>query len=721
MSKNPFVAQSEQNNNCPRNTHDLSFQNHLTLGFGKLYPVFCKEVISGDSIRVKPTFGLRSLPMVFPVQTRMKAYLHFFYVRNRSLWKDWPDFIFGTKDNLVPPYLSEDNTTPFGTCSLTDYLGVPSRVYGNTAYTVNQQFVGLDIVTNAGFVMNQCIPSSYNESNAPQDYWAVGDYTLKRNTKVDVNCRYLAASFDVSVLPTMDADQELTVNIQYPQTALSSSAQFQAVNSKVRQYDANNTYLGSVAGDIAYSIRVDAGGKISFTFKYGSLESTAKRIIIVCAFDVNPIRQSLGIDDYQSATAKQLAQKLEFPDGYDLSNVMPSENPFLNGKKPLSSLPFRAYDCIFNGFYRNQRVDPFKIDGTVEYNKFIRSNEGGADKDRYDFHYKTWESDVFTTCMNSPQEGTAPMVGIYNVQSQQQIAIRDEDGNTRIVTPTVSADGTKLESIEVSENLEDVNPISVQAAFTQGFTINDLRNVNALQRYLELNQLKGFRYRDLVKGHFNVDIRYDELNYPEFLGGSSKDIYVNPILATARTVDGENVTELGDYAGVAGLAGDCDYIEKYCDEHGFIIGILSVVPVPIYTQNLPRYFSKHTHLDYYTPEFANIGMQPVLKSDLSPLQYFQEDPEGENPTFGYQRPWSEYIRSLDEAHGLFRSQLRNFLMHRVFKTTPELGHDFVTCLPEQLNNIFSTSLESSDKLLGDIYFDVSYKSCVPFTFNPSLQ
>ena len=117
-----------------RNVFDLSFQNNLTFNIGGLYPVLCKEVIPGDSYRIKPTFGLRFMPTAFPLQTRLNANLHFFYVRNRNLWKDWMDFIGNNKADLVPPYLSptaENHDKTFKTGSLADYLGVPTTLAGS--------------------------------------------------------------------------------------------------------------------------------------------------------------------------------------------------------------------------------------------------------------------------------------------------------------------------------------------------------------------------------------------------------------------------------------------------------------------------------------------------------------------------------------------------------------------------------------------------------------
>ena len=127
-----------------RNIFDGSFANNFTTRLGDLIPVFCKEVIPGDSFQIDSTFGLRFMPMVFPVQTRMKANLHFFYVRNRTLWKDWMDFVGKTKDGLVPPYLQFNQTQRknlLSTGSLGDYMGLPTRSYGEYASTVTKSLV----------------------------------------------------------------------------------------------------------------------------------------------------------------------------------------------------------------------------------------------------------------------------------------------------------------------------------------------------------------------------------------------------------------------------------------------------------------------------------------------------------------------------------------------------------------------------------------------------
>ena len=131
MANNPFKQQPPVED-VKRNSFDLSFSNNLTLPIGKLVPVMCKEVIAGDSFEIDANFGLRFMPTVFPIQNRIRADLHFFYVRNRNLWQNWCDFFGNTwskQTALVPPYIGPKSATSdfFSQGSLSDYLGVPTN------------------------------------------------------------------------------------------------------------------------------------------------------------------------------------------------------------------------------------------------------------------------------------------------------------------------------------------------------------------------------------------------------------------------------------------------------------------------------------------------------------------------------------------------------------------------------------------------------------------
>ena len=99
--------------------------------------------------------------------------------------------------------------------------------------------------------------------------------------------------------------------------------------------------------------------------------------------------------------------------------ITPSNCPFYTPSNmpaiPLSALPFRAYEAYYNAFGRDIRNNPFIVDGKPEYNKYVPSMKGGNDSYKYQLHYANWEPDAYTTALQSPQAGIAPLVGITSL------------------------------------------------------------------------------------------------------------------------------------------------------------------------------------------------------------------------------------------------------------------------------------------------------------------
>ena len=120
-------------NDVKRNSFDWSHDNNFTTDLGRITPVFTELVPPNSSIRIKPEFGLRFMPMMFPIQTKMKAYLSFYKVPLRTLWKDYMDFISSDNtEEYEPPYMnfSANDYNEGGALSpsgLGDYFGIPTN------------------------------------------------------------------------------------------------------------------------------------------------------------------------------------------------------------------------------------------------------------------------------------------------------------------------------------------------------------------------------------------------------------------------------------------------------------------------------------------------------------------------------------------------------------------------------------------------------------------
>jgi hypothetical protein len=273
---------------------------------------------------------------------------------------------------------------------------------------------------------------------------------------------------------------------------------------------------------------------------------------------------------------------------------------------------------------------------------------------------------------------------------------------------------------ELDANQPVNKPRSLIDLANSGISINDFRNVNCYQKFLELNMRQGYSYRDIIQGRFNVKVRYDELMIPEFLGGFSELVNMNAVTQTVQRADtGSYADQLGAMAGSAGVRRDSKTISCFCDEESIIIGVVYVVPVPIYTQVLPKHFLYRGLLDHFQTEFANVGFQPITYRELCPIQAYNESPDALYETFGYQRPWYELVQKLDTAHGLFRTSLRNFIMNRTFDSKPELSDSFLLVDENQVNDVFAVT-DVSDKIFGQIYFDMSAKVPIGRSWRPSL-
>ena len=824
MAQNPFSKTNNFVKKPKRNTFDLSFQNNATFNFGTLYPVLCKEVIPGDSYRIDPTFALKFMPMAFPVQTRMNANLHFFYVRNRNLYKDWPDFIAKNKTGLTPPYIqclqSEEEKfgKMFSTGSLGDYLGLPTTVVGDSygsGYAVQGYFPS--IVTNQinyrydsdyvpvegaptypknavsnrdaamGLFSSMSVPYSLfgdlskpgkiSSSEVPYYSFDVfrlcvcsyDDYPYKPGVGLRIVLNgYIPAQNAVSgSSPTAEVIEALTNSILFysikPVTASSDDRNFSSASavplSTLPSYSFEETVSGYrflLSWDVNFNEvpAVSENQEIAFFYLVRHLGYTATSVwptynnIPAVPLGSSPIRSNYGgspllyhssveSDGVSLSYGSMLGYNQYVADGetyrpvvrissseQSMFNSELSNSPFVSYSSstpviPVSALPFRAYESIYNAFYRDIRNNPYDPngDGNYEYNKYIPTMEGGADTNTYELHRRNWEQDFLTTAVQSPQQGTAPLVG---VTGDGTFRFQDESGQTFTAKAIVSEDGNEITGFSLEDSKMPVGNVQfLMDVASAGFTINDFRSVNSFQRWLETNMRKGLRYRDQIMAHYGVSVRYDELDMPEFIGGMSVPVTVNQVTQTTPT----DASPLGMYAGQASAIGKGRSITKYFDEHGFIMAIFSVTPVPNYSQLLPKYFLKTDALDYFFPEFGHIGYQPIFYNEVCPLQGYNAGGAAElQKVFGYQRAWYEYLASTDEVHGEFRTTLRNYLINRVFSKAPELSEEFLLVDPEQVNDVFAVTTEDTgDKILGQIYFKISAKRPIPLFGIPKIE
>lgn len=736
-----------------RNHFDLSFSNNLTMQMGRLYPVMCKEVIPGDSFNITTRFGIRMMPMAFPVQTRLRADVHFFYVRNRNLWKDWADFIGRTKE-VTMPYLQRSNPMDFSTGSLADYMGIPTTIgeeKSTTQLFLNSSNLPASLVKTGGisdshfpskdvkFPPTTQIPNSnglgqFKVSGAYEN-WGSGLLLGDRIRFQDLNtskgsfgsgisyvfsygtnsssCKPTASSKITLVNTVGSVPSHILIFRKDGENIATSIMDSGFSGTALWQSIGQNSYESAELNDISGYIYGSSAVAVSLGERLRQLAKAGMSYYIILAgpgtssVEGNPT----DLDKYKNFGSHFILSNTEEYTITDVGNyatIYTGANPMIK----INALPFRAYEAIWNGFYRKTQSDPFILQGQKEYNQYVTNNNGGADTTTpMTFNNRYWENDVFVSALPSPQQGIAPLVGsrvndLSKVERYQINATPVGGGTPQAIRMIVTNnDGSrKLGIEEYSQNTPESTINAINDAINFGISINDFRNVNALQRWLEKNVRRGYRYKDQILTQYGVDVRYDVLDMPEFLGGVTEDINIQTITNTTESSD----AVLGSYAGQGScLAQSKHSINHYFDEHGYVIALMSIVPIPTYPQYLPKHFTKFKTLDYFFPTFNHIGLQPITNREIAPLQ--SANSAELDQVFGYQRPWYEYLSSLDEVHGDFRTNLKDYLITRMFGTVPLLGKQFLTVNPEELNDIFSVRGVNEDKFLGQVGFQIHAK------------
>lgn len=719
-----------------RNVFDMSFQNNFTTKFGQLLPVFCQEVLPGDSFKIDPAFALRYMPQKFPVQTRQRAHLHFFYCRNRAVWDGWMDFIGRTKDGLVPPYVKMDGLNRHNYLtegSLGDMFGLPTMLYYNE---------GVDRTLYSTPATS--LPTKLNETgyfNFATGQFEVVEFKTIFNLK-DSKCYVYTEDMAAGFLYRPATGNDAIVNsgdvfnpyvFKFPEP-LNYDDRVSVLIPLLFKGTSTSNYINVICeyqlGDKTYFglQRVNCKASTSFVPINSNNRTTISAVPTLYKVDGTSLGQGrlVRIHGWIADATSNNQSQYEIAAGFSLSNnspqklinLLPETLPFeyVNGNigttTRINVMPWRHYESIYNSFYRNAENNPYMLNGVAEYNKYVPTTAGGADINHYSIRYRNWEDDFLTTALPTPQQGNAPRVGITGTQNAL-VTIANEDGTKTQLTLQADGDGlVHVVNAPGTTSSEEIRPFVEMVNY--GITINDFRNVNSLQRWLENNIRKGYKYRDQIKAHYGVSVRYDELLMPEFIGGVSRDVNVTQITSTTENED----VKLGDIAGQSYVMGEGKSIHHYCDEHGYIIGILSVVPSANYSQMIPKHLLKTETFDYYFPEFGKIGYQPVANKEVAFMQSWLDN--NLNEAFGYQRPWYDYLANVDQVHGLFRSDLKSFILSRVFGKSPELGSQFTTVLPDSVNNTFYSD-DDKDKIIGQIYFKVSAKREIPEYGIPSLE
>lgn len=447
-------------------------------------------------------------------------------------------------------------------------------------------------------------------------------------------------------------------------------------------------------------------------------------------------------ENKESAWVTQAAYsvpKINIPEGTTIQNGSLLDHfgwPTGQGNFKASALKVRAYSWICNEFYRNQNIEapyaPDTGDAEITYTENGDWTVGGKP------NQILRNADYFSTALPEPQKGpdvllplgtSAPVITTsteHNIEGGEALKFRlTTNGNLPTDGKVLGVTGGDLRALKNNNNDGQDGyyyPTNLYTDLENAISGNliDLREAAITQQIYEKDARAGTRAAEMLWARYGVEIDPLELGRPVLLTGGKFDISTNQVPQMAPT-EGAPTGTLTAFGYTNNRSEQETFSFK---QHGTLMCLVACAFEHKYQNGIPREDMKFDRFDFWHPESAGLGDQPIYDYEINATGGTNGTIASES-IFGYAVRGAEYQNYPSIISGQVRSNYEQSIdyvhMADEYSSTPTLSTEWMKENPNNLDRTIYVTSDVTNQFIIDFVAEFEITTCMPLYSIPGID